>query len=98
MAATNDIDYLKDANGDLIIESGDFKKGDASLQHMRDILIAAPGHYRQFPIIGADITQLINGELDVSTKKQIIRHLSLDGYNVKKIDIVNDNLEINAVR
>jgi len=98
MAQVNDIDYLTDDNGDLIIENGDFKKGDATLQHIRDILIAAPGHYRQFPFIGADIGQMINGELDVEMKRQIRIHLTFDGYIVNQIKEVNGKLNVDANR
>jgi hypothetical protein len=93
-----DIDYITDDNGDLIIENGDFKKGDATLQHVRDILLAAPGHYRQFPTIGADIEEIINGELDVEMKKKIRMNLTSDGYTVGDIKIVNGIIRIDAER
>jgi hypothetical protein len=98
MAKVNDIDYLTDDNGDLIIENGDFKKGDATLQHVRDILLAAPGHYRQFPTIGADIGQMVNGELDVEMKKKIRMNLTADGYKVNDIKLVNGIIQIDAER
>ena len=63
MAQVNDGDFLEDEDGDLIIENGDFKIGDATLQHVKDILVAAPGHYKQSPAIGADIQQIINAFL-----------------------------------
>jgi hypothetical protein len=93
-----DIDYLTDDNGDLIIENGDFKKGDATYQHMRDIIIAAPGHYRQFPLIGANIRMMQNGPMDGEMRRQIRLHLTSDGYKVGEIKKVNGQIQIDAER
>lgn len=93
-----DIDYITNEAGDLIIENGDFKKGNATSQHIRNILQAAPGHYRQYPVIGADINQVVNIGLDDSIKKQIRYHLKLDGYEVKDIKEVNGEIVIDANR
>ena len=97
MENTNDYDILDD-DGDLMIENGDIVIGDGTLQHIRDILIAAPGHYKQYPYLGADIGELINGELDVELKKKIRMQLTSDGYTVNEIKMVNGVIEIDVVR
>ncbi len=91
-------DFLSDDDGDLIIENGDFKIGESDYQHIRDILQAAPGHYKQFPLVGANIMSMVNGSIDGDFRKELRKQLQADGYNVKSIKMVNGDLEIDAER
>lgn len=94
----NDIDYIENEAGDIIIENGDFKKGNATYQHIKNILQAAPGHYRQFPLIGANIRTMLNGPMNGEIRRQIRIHLISDGYEVKDIKEVNGQIVIDANR
>lgn len=91
MTAQNDI--LTNATGDLMIEGGDFVVGTSDQQHILHIMQAAPGHYKQHPMIGANAVQLINGSSE-TLKRQIKLHLLSDGYSIKKMSVTNGKVNI----
>jgi hypothetical protein len=98
MGNVNDIDYLTDDNGDLIIENGDFKKGVATGQHIRDIIIASPGDYRQFPLVGFNIRKNVNGSFTGDDRKRLRLQLEGDGHTVNLIKEENGELKVDADR
>lgn len=91
-------DILTDDSGDLIIENGDFKVDYSDYQHIRDTTIAAPGHYKQWPLHGVNVRNEVNGVIDGEFRKRERMHLESDGYNVKSIKEVNGTLEVDAER
>lgn len=79
-------DILLDEKGDIAVEKGDFKTGLADNQHVKDILYACPGDYKQAPLIGANIRDVINGRLTGKKKNEIAFNLESDGFAVKNLD------------
>ena len=96
MAKAYDILYGDD--GELLIKDGDFVTDVSNYQHIEDIMAAAPGHFRQYPVIGANILQQNNGIIDEAYKRLIRINLESDGFNVEKIDYTNGELTIEANR
>ena len=88
------IDILLDTDNDLKIYNGDFHVGAADMHHAEVLLISAPGSFKQYPLIGANIRSLISGKLDVSARRDLKVQLAADGYKARKITIVNGALEI----
>ena len=91
MAERNDI--LMDDTDDLLTEGGDLVCGVSDYQHVKHIIQAAPGHFKQWPLLGGNVMQFINGssaELISNLKKQLIA----DGYSTKKLSIVNGIMEV----
>ncbi|MEO0075648.1 MAG: oxidase [candidate division WOR-3 bacterium] len=86
-------DLLLDENNDLKIENGDFVIGQSDQQHIELILRSAPGHWKQHPLIGADLTKMLNAPLSLYEKQQIKVALQADGYKVNNITF-NDNGEV----
>jgi hypothetical protein len=91
-------DILTDDTGDLVIESGDFKVAESDYHHIRDIMIAAPGHYKQSPLVGANIRMEVNGAIDGNFRRELRLQLQADGFNVKQIKEVNGILDVDAER
>lgn len=83
------IDIILDTDNDLKIHNGDILTGTADLHHVEVILISAPGAFKQFPLIGANIRSLISGRLDVSARRDIRLQLASDGYQPKTLTIDN---------
>ncbi len=81
---------------DIIIEDGDLVVGDSDRQHIEHILVAAPGHYKQNPLVGANITQMLSGPIGLSEKQNIKKALQSDGYNAKNIIFNEGGIEIDA--
>ena len=80
-------DLILDTADDIQILNGDFNITDSDKQHIEDLLIAAPGHFKEFPLAGCNLFEDINGN---SPKQKIINKIAVqlkaDGYNVKGID------------
>ena len=96
------IDILEDANGDELIEAGDFAIGPADDLHVRDLLLDGPGDWRQNPEIGMLIARYRNAP--ASKRKQfeseLREALEIDGYKVNSVRIgMTDwwkNIEVDA--
>lgn len=79
-------DILVDETGDLACVNGDFDIGISNNQHIHDILYASPGHYKQFPLLGASVTDAINGSLSGELKNRISVNIEADGYRATEIE------------
>lgn len=91
-------DLLLDEAGDLLEVDGDFVEGESDMQHIEDILDAYPGEYRNAPLLGVYLQRGINGLIDGSIRRDININLQSDNYKVKKIEITQENLNIDAER
>jgi hypothetical protein len=91
-------DIMIDSTGDLVIDNGDFKIGKSDGQHIECILRSSEGHFKEFPLCGADIQSAINGIIDGAYRKKVRLQLVRDGYKVKTVDYTNSILSIDATR
>lgn len=82
-------DFLQDDDGDLSIQGGDFATGPSDTQHSSDILLAAPGTFKNEPLIGVDIVNELGapaGAEDINRIRQLIsENLALDGLEITDI-------------
>lgn len=84
--ATKVIDYLRDSNGALIIENGDFKKGEATLKHQHTLLVAHKGDFKYSPTQGVGINDFVDDEGGADELKSIIiDEFERDGMKVNKM-------------
>jgi hypothetical protein len=81
---------------DIEFADGDFATGPSDEQHIEHILQSAPGHYKQHPLVGADITQMLGSGFGSAEKRQITIALQSDGYQLKSIKFSNDKIQIDA--
>lgn len=90
------IDFKQTENGDIDLGSGDILMAEPTGQHMRDLLVAAQGHYKENPDIGVDsVSYLMDSEPDAylrKVRKQCVR----DGMTVKDIYMEHGELIIDA--
>lgn len=91
-------DILFDENGNYIARGGDFAVDESDQDHIRDILQAAPGHYKQSPMIGANVTSHLKGSDMGSFIRAIKINLGIDGYKNITVRQTGDNLGIDAER
>lgn len=72
MAQVDDI--LLDGNGELRSgPTGDFVVGDAANDFIKDIILAAPGHYKMAPEVGVNIWSFVNGNVTPAQIERAIR-------------------------
>ena len=81
---------------DLDIRDGDIVIGESDVQHVEHILLAYPGSYKQWPILGGAIMEKVNSNFDENEKRELLIHLKSDGYSNIDMDYdYNDqNLKI----
>jgi len=93
-------DIILDSNNDLLVEQGDFVVSSSDDRHVNLIIVSNKGHYRFNPTIGVNAFSFLNsvGQAD-ALKRSIQEQLSIDGFQVEKIDITeNGKININAKR
>jgi len=91
------IDYLRDASGDLIIENGDFKKGEATTKHQRTLMLANPGDFKYAPTVGIGIVEFLKDDVDPDEMQSVIqREYEKDGMRIKKL-VLNSFTDIETI-
>ena len=84
------VDIILEENADIIVENGDFKVGDNDNNLIRYIVEAIPGQYKEFPVLGINITKYLNAPVNPQTLQRNIRtNLEADVFTRPLID-VND--------
>lgn len=63
---------LDEATQDIVVVNGDFRIGDGTNQLQNYLIVSAPGHFKEFPLLGGNIFQYLNG---TSNPAQIERNL-----------------------
>lgn len=88
-------DLLLDDDFDLRIEDGDLVVGESDDQHVQLNLLSSPGEWRQFPLIGPELTKQLNSPLDgnrlVKLKAKVNGSLQRDGYTLKEFKLNEDS-------
>ncbi|HRO08561.1 MAG TPA: hypothetical protein PK047_06810 [Saprospiraceae bacterium] len=83
-----------DGGYDLLIRNGDFVISDSDMQHTRHIINAQPGHYKQYPRLGAGIHDDLNGAMDGDVMRRVQLHLKSDTYRAQKINSIEKTLHV----
>lgn len=85
-------DFIVDEDGDLAIEDGDFVVDESDTQHIEDILFAAPGEFKQTPILGFDINRFKNAPRSTMNKFKRDLKVQLEDVDIyKNVNIAIDN-------
>jgi len=99
-------DFILDEDGDIFINpvTGDLDIGLSDKQHIKDIINANIGYYKQFPLVGVGVFNYINsGGDDQKLERTIKIQLVSDGYSVDRPKVSRDpdgtlNIQPNAQR
>lgn len=94
MSKTTDI--LLDENGDISFANKDIVVGHSLQQNQYLILIAQKGEWKEYPFVGAGISDMSNDDDVLFWKNCIREELKRDGMNVENIEFDNDKVYINA--
>jgi hypothetical protein len=91
-------DFITGADGDLIIENGDLKVDESTLQHQRDLLLSNKGEFKQNPTIGVGLNNFILENLSSADfNKAVTEEFENDGMHVIKIQSESlENVTIDA--
>lgn len=80
---------------DLIIVAGDFKIGDATVQHQQLLLMAGKGDFKLTPLVGVEVVTHLHDHKNTLARDARIEFIN-DGMQVSAIDVVNGKIIINA--
>ncbi len=90
------IDILLDADFGLVTASHDIAVGDVTLQNQALILDAHKGEWKERPMIGCGIADMVNDDDSGFWKRSIREELGRDHIRVKSLKIKQDNITIDA--
>lgn len=80
------IGYLIDEDNDLIIENGDFKKGDSTIGHQTIIMSTEKGQVIEAPGVGVGLIDFLLDNIEIGEiKARITTQFEADGMTVHSI-------------
>lgn len=96
-------DFILDSNGDLLIKGGDFVVDFSDTQHVNDYLIAAPGTFKNEPLVGIDILSELNapaGAADINrVRMKVTTQLEADGLEITELEFKSlEDFELSVIR
>lgn len=88
-------DMILDDDNDLVVKNGDWLIGESTEQHLKVILIANKGEFRDAPFFGVGLNNYLKGDgQQVALKREIEKMMTLDGMQVNKIQVSDSLYEI----
>lgn len=83
-------DILLDDDGDLLIENGDFVIGESDTEHIKSILMANKGDFKEFPELGVGMEELLNDDAITQFLIDAKKNLEYDGLQVNNISFTDE--------
>lgn len=80
--------------GDLQVKNGGLVIGESMSQVAEFILIANPGDFKEYPLIGAELFKLNNGSADLLWCSKTKNMLSACGVNVSRVTVSDNQITI----
>lgn len=80
--------------GDLQVSDGTLLVGDATEQVTECVIMAARGEIKEYPLIGAEITKLTNGNIDPMWCANAKKMLNTCGVQASRITIKDNKITI----
>lgn len=84
----------KDINFKQPFQNGDFNITFSDDQHIEHLMVSAPGHFKNAPLLGVRITDYINASLPPSEQQKLERlvRLNLESDGATQINTRVDNI------
>lgn len=84
-----------DADGEELVDGGDFAVGDGTLDDVECILKSSPGTWKNDGIIGPALYLLMNGKVtQTEIKQRVSLHLNRDNKYPDKISVIDGNIKV----
>jgi hypothetical protein len=68
----------KDILFDEPFANGDFNIGFSDEQHIKHLIVSAPGHFKNVPLLGVNIKNWINGSMSPSEQQELESSIRLN--------------------
>jgi hypothetical protein len=80
-------DIIVDDNGEVQYLNGDFIVSVSNDEHAKAIMYSFTGDWKQYPKMGCNLQDYLNGDVPVNTLSSIINNqLTIDGFIVDNLD------------
>jgi len=90
-------DFIKDAEGDLMIKDNDLFIGISDQQHQKDLIITEKGAIKQFLSTGVGARKFLEAEDPAGLLREINVQFTADGMKVNEVKITGEGkLSISA--
>lgn len=90
-------DLLLNTDGDIDIDlaTGDLMIGDSKDQHIKDVLFAHAGEYKQSPYLGVGIGDYVNAPFSGFVRSELERKISLnlESDNAEEVSVKVNSME-----
>ncbi len=83
-------DLLLTDDNDIAIVNGDFVVGDSDNQHQKLILSTNKGDWKEFPVLGVGIEDILSDDEYISVLIETKKQLQYDGMKVKNVKFESD--------
>jgi hypothetical protein len=81
-------DFLRDDSWEIACRNGDFVIGESKGQEIDSIMVAAPGHYKENPLIGPAIFRHMRGKADIlAIRRQVAISLEMDNKKLQSLTL-----------
>ena len=88
--------HVAEQTYDLRIVDGRISLAETTPQNQTLILVAHKGEFKEHPMVGVGIADMVNDHDFSLWKREITNQLELDGQRVNKLNITSKGIELNA--
>lgn len=78
-------DVLLDDDNDMVVVGGDMVVGDITQQMIKHVVMATPGEYKEYPMLGVGMIMQINGNRNQFVLNNIKEQLAAVGIAAKNV-------------
>lgn len=88
--------HVAEQTYDLRIVDGRISLAETTPQNQTLILVAHKGEFKEHPMVGVGIADMVNDHDFSLWKREITNQLELDGQRVNKLNITSKGIELDA--
>lgn len=88
--------HVEGTGYDFRIVGGKLSIAETTAQNQTLILVAHKGEFKEHPMVGVGIADMVNDHDFSLWKREITNQLELDGQRVNKLNITSKGIELNA--
>lgn len=80
--------------GDLLVENSRLVIGDTEAQTVETVLVANRGEFKESPLIGGEVMQMLGGVVDVMWPSRVKKMLKACGVDCSRMKVDNNEIII----
>ena len=81
---------------DLLVQDGSIVVGETTAQNQAFILMAHKGDYKEHPLLGVGLTDILNGNDFAAWQREITEQLEADGQRITQLELTAQGLTLAA--